>query len=49
MYSWQTPDPYAFKYTTTEHECPECKTLLTQPELSTMLVCNEGHGPYFLV
>lgn len=38
-----------FTYTTTEHECPECKTLLTRVDVSTMLTCSEGHGPYFLV
>lgn len=48
MYSWQSLD-LEFKYVVTEHKCPECDVLLTNPVPSTMLVCNEGHGPYFLV
>jgi predicted RNA-binding Zn-ribbon protein involved in translation (DUF1610 family) len=37
-----------FEYHPTEHECPECGQSLTQVDVSTMLVCVEGHGPYFL-
>lgn len=44
---WPTHDE--FTYEVTEHLCPECETPLTNPVPSSMLVCNEGHGPYFLV
>lgn len=47
-YSWQTPEP-EFEHELTEHKCPECETFLTQTIPSTMLVCTQGHGPYFLV
>lgn len=38
-----------FTYKETEHPCPACGQHLTKVDVSTMLVCDKGHGPYFLV
>jgi hypothetical protein len=38
-----------FTYTVTEHPCPTCQKPLTKVDVSTMLKCDQGHGPFFLV
>jgi hypothetical protein len=47
MSVWQSPD-IEFEYLPTEHPCPECGQGLTRVVPSTMLVCVQEHGPYFL-
>lgn len=46
-YPWLR-DHYPWEYHLTEHKCPACEKPLTRVDTSTMLVCDEGHGPYFL-
>jgi len=41
-------DPIEFDYHPTEHKCPACGQALTRVDASTMLVCTQEHGPYFL-
>jgi len=48
MYYWQGLG-VQFQYYATTHPCPTCGRNLTKVDVSSMLVCNEGHGPYFLV
>lgn len=48
MLPWQEGFP-SFTYEPTEHPCPECGRLLTKVDVSSMLICNENHGPYFLI
>lgn len=47
-YPWLR-DMYPWQYRLTEHPCPTCGHNLTKVDVSSMLVCNEGHGPFFLV
>lgn len=44
-----SPDWPLFTYKETEHPCPACGQPLTKVDVSTMLVCTQEHGPYFLV
>lgn len=41
-------DRLPWQYHITEHKCPDCGEPLTKVDTSRMLVCDKGHGPYFL-
>lgn len=44
------PEDYPpWRYHKTDYPCPTCQKPLTKVDVSTMLTCDQGHGPYFLV
>jgi hypothetical protein len=38
-----------WEYSETDYDCPDCGEDLVKVDVSTMLKCFNGHGPYFIV